>query len=495
MAEGEASAGKTNVFRSFDRLVRTTAFRLTAVYLALFIVFATVVLGYTAWHARSLIDAQIQEQIEAEVTILGEQYRQGGERRLINVLERRARRLGAALYLLLDQKGDSLTGNVLLRSSPVQRPGWVEAPYNWPDESEEHARTGKFRVFELPSGLRLFVGRDLSERDRLGDVFRRARRFSILMALLIGAVSAFFVTRRVLSRVDGIAAASQRIMAGNLSERLPSSGSEDEFDRLAAHLNAMLDRINTLMSGLRELSDNVAHDLRTPLTRLHNAAEDSLRNATTLEESRVGLERAIEESSKLIRIFDALLMIARAETGNLAATLEPVALDTLLPDVSELYGPLAEEAGMPLTVALEPGLSVMASRELLSRALANLIENALKYAQTQESGAISLEARRRGGMVEISVADRGPGIPEEAREKVLERFVRLDKSRNAPGFGLGLSLVNAVVRLMGGSLRLEDNAPGLRVVVVMPHFEAISLIRPIAQTGESGEAPPRHDKH
>jgi signal transduction histidine kinase len=496
MSEGLAKTDKPDFFRSADRLFRTTAFRLTAVYLALFIGFATLVLGYTAWHARRLIEAQITEQIAAEVAVLGEQYRQGGERRLMQVLERRTRRIGTSLYLLVDQKGDSVTGNVLLRAPTLeQSPGWMEAPFNWPDENEEKARDGKFRVFELPSGLRLFVGRDLSERDRLADVFGRARRFSILMALLIGAVSAFFVTRRVLSRVDGIAAASQRIMAGNLSERLPSAGSGDEFDRLAAHLNAMLDRMNVLMAGLRELSDNVAHDLRTPLTRLRNAAEDSLRNATSQEESRAGLERAIEESDKLIRVFDALLMIARAETGNLQASLEPVALDTLLPDLSDLYGPAAEEAGMPLGVSLEPGLSVRASRELLSRALANLIENALKYAQPEGAGTIVLAARRAGELIEISVADRGPGIPVEAREKVLERFVRLDKSRNAPGFGLGLSLVNAVARLMGGSLRLEDNAPGLRVVLSLPGMAASTLMHPIASEADRRETPPHHDQN
>lgn len=489
------AAEQRTLFQAADQLFRTTAVRLTAIYLALFVVFATLVLGYTAWHARRLIEAQVTEQIQTEVALLGEQYRQGGERRLINVLERRARRIGTSLYLLVDQRGDSVTGNMLLRVPLLeQSPGWLEARFNWPDEGEDLARIGKFRVFALSSGLRLFVGRDLSERDRLAEVFRRARSFSILMVLIIGAVSAWFVTRRVLSRVDGIGQAGARIMAGNLSERLPVSGTKDEFDRLAGHLNAMLDRITTLMVGLRELSDNVAHDLRTPLTRLRNAAEESLRSATTLEQSRAGLERSIEESDRLIRVFDALLMIARAETGNLAATLEPVPLDALVPDLAELYAPSAEEAGMPLEVMLAPGLSVKASRELLSRAIANLIENALKYAKPEAGpGSITLAAARAGEHVEISLSDRGPGIPGESREKVLERFVRLDQSRNAPGFGLGLSLVNAIVKLMGGTLRLEDNAPGLRAVIALPFFEADNLIRPIAPEPAGGENPPRHD--
>lgn len=483
-----------NLFQAADQLIRTTAFRLTAVYLALFIVFATLVLGYTAWHARRLVDARLTEQIEAEVNALSEQYRQGGEKRLTTILERRTRRMGTALYLMADPRGDSLLGNVLLRTpNPDLSPGWIELPFTWPDEGEDHARPGKFRVFALPSGARLLVGRDMAERDRLSEVFRRARSFSILMAIIIGAISAFFVTRRVLSRVDGIADASQRIMAGNLSERLPVEESNDEFDRLARHLNAMLDRINTLMAGLRDLSDNVAHDLRTPLTRLRNAAEDRLRNATTLEEAKLGLERAVEESDKLIRVFDQLQMIARAETGNLAAALEPVALDDVLPDLAELYGPSAEEAGVPIVLALEAGLVVKASRELLTRALANLIENALKYGKSEAGqGSITLAARPRGTTVEITVADRGPGIPTEACEKVKERFVRLDAARHAPGFGLGLSLVSAVAKLMGGALRLEDNAPGLRAVLALPKIEAGNLTPLLAPAKASAETP-RHD--
>ena len=490
-------AGRTNFFQAIDQLVRTTAFRLTAVYLALFIAFATLVLGYTAWHARRLTEDRITQQIELEVEALAEVYRQGGDRRLLNALERRGRRFGNALYLLADQKGDSITGNILLRSGSVVdlSPGWTEEKFTWPDETEDHARPGKFRVFTLPSGLRLLVGRDLAERDRLSEVFRRARSFSILMAIIVGAISAFFVTRRVLSRVDAIAGASARIMAGNLSERLPVHDTADEFDRLASHLNAMLDRINTLMQGLRELSDNVAHDLRTPLTRLRASAEDSLRRATTMDEARAGLERAIEESDKLIRVFDQLQMIARAETGHLNAALDAVPLDQVLPDLEELYAPAAEESSMPLSLSLPSALQVRASRELLSRALANLIENALKYGKpAQGKGEITLTAQQDSAMVEIIVADRGPGIPAEAREKVLERFVRLDKARNAPGFGLGLSLVSAVARLMGGSLRLEDNAPGLRAVLRLPKFEAGNLTPPIALHRPAADDPRRDDK-
>lgn len=463
----------TGFLASVGRIVRTTAFKLSAVYLMMFVFFAVFVLGYLAWNTRRLLDAQITETIETEINSLAGQSRQGDIRRLTAIIERRGRQLGSFIYLLVDNKGDSVTGNAILHVPALdQRPGWIEAEFNWPDEADDRKRLAKIRVFLLQSGLRLFVGRDLEERARLDLSIRRARGWSLLMVLLLGGFGAWFVTKRVLGRVDAIAASSARIMDGNLSERLPVSNTNDEFDRLAGHLNQMLDRIGELMDGLRELSDNVAHDLRTPLTRLRNGAEETLRKATSLEESREGLERAIAESDGLIRVFEAILMIARAETGNLATSLKDVSLEEIASSIAELYEPLAEEAGMPLRLTLEPGLCVRANRELLGRALANLVDNALKYGvpTVPPSGAseIVIAGRKAGGMIELSVSDRGAGIPENDRERVMERFVRLDRSRAKPGFGLGLSLVAAIAKLHGGQMRLEDNAPGLRAVLVLP---------------------------
>lgn len=466
---------------ALGQVIRTSAFKLSAAYLVMFIIFAVFVLGYLAWNTRRLLDDQITTAIETEINALAEQYRQGGDRRLITAIERRSRQSGSFIYLLVDRRGDSVTGNAILRVPALdQRPGWIEVNFAAPDEPAEVNRLARLRVFLLPSGLRLFVGRDLEDRERLQEVVRRARGWSILMVLVLGGFAAWFVTKRVLSRVDAIAAASARIMDGNLSERLPVTNLDDEFDRLAQHLNQMLDRIGELMTGLRELSDNVAHDLRTPLTRLRNGAEEALRKASTLEEGREGLERAIEESDQLIRIFDALLMIARAETGNLATSLQDLRLADILPGLAELYEPLAEEAGLPLRVEIEPGLTLHANRELLGRAVANLLDNALKYGVPSEGVAqarpeIYLAARRVPTGIDIIVADHGAGIAEADRERVMERFVRLDRSRAKPGFGLGLSLVNAIARLHGGNLRLEDNAPGLKAVISLPAGVAPAL--------------------
>ncbi|MCA0400572.1 MAG: HAMP domain-containing protein [Proteobacteria bacterium] len=467
-----SSAREKDGFReAVLRLYRTTAFRLSAVYLLIFVAFAIFVLGYLAWNTRRLLDAQITETINTEINALAEQSRIGGQRRLVNIIERRSRQSGSFLYLLVDQKGDAVTGNAVLRAPVLSlRPGWTELVYSRPDENEEARRLAKIRVFVLDSGHRLIVGRDLEERAVLRESVRRARGWSLLMVLALGAFGAWFVTRRVLGRLDAIALSSGRIMEGNLSERLPVSDNNDEFDRLAVHLNQMLDRIGGLMAGLRELSDNVAHDLRTPLTRMRNGVEESLRKASTLEESREGLEKAIDEADQLIRIFDALLMISRAEAGNLTLATQSLDVREAVSGIAELYEPLAEEAGAVIETEIPADLRVAANRELLGRALSNLIDNALKYGKPASgaAGRIVLSAHAAGDRIEIAVADQGDGIPESERQRVLERFVRLDPSRAKPGFGLGLSLVAAVARMMGGALRLEDNAPGLRAVLVLP---------------------------
>lgn len=467
----DTTRGEGGRFAGLGRMARTTAFKLSAVYLLIFVLFSGIILGYLAWNTRRLLDAQITETIETEINALAEQYRQGGLRRLMSVIERRGRQTGSFLYLLVDGRGDSMTGNAILRVPALTvNPGWIEMNYNWPDEPEGVARLAKVRVFLLPSGLRLFVGRDLEERLRLQEVVRRARGLSLLLVVSLGGFGAWFVTKRVLARVEGVAKTSAAIMDGNLSQRLPVTNTNDEFDRLAMHLNQMLDRIGELMAGLRDLSDNVAHDLRTPLTRLRNGAEDALRKATTLDEAKAALENSIEESDNLLKVFDALLMIARAESGNLATSLQPTDLGELAGGIAELYEPLAEEAGLDFSTDIAPGLMARANRELMGRALSNLIDNSLKYGNSSngERGQIAVFAQREGEKIRIGIADSGPGIPPEKRPGVIERFVRLDESRSKPGLGLGLSLVAAIAKLHGGELVLEDNAPGLRAALVIP---------------------------
>jgi len=289
--------------------------------------------------------------------------------------------------------------------------------------------------------------------------------------VVLGLAGGFFVTRRVLRRFDAMTATTQRIMAGDLSERLPVAGTGDELDRLASNLNDMLDRIEALMLGLKEVSDNIAHDLKTPLTRLRNRCEAALRTANDEPEYRAALESMLDESEGLIRTFDALLMIARAESGHSRDNMKDFDAAEIVRGVGELYEPVAEEKGLSVKIEAERA-TIRGNRELLSQALANLVDNAIKYSRPEgevtEALEIVLSARPDGQRVLIGVADHGPGIAEADRARAVERFVRLPQSAAEPGSGLGLSLAAAVARLHGGELRLEDNAPGLRTVIDLP---------------------------
>ncbi|SIQ01208.1 HAMP domain-containing sensor histidine kinase [Bosea sp. TND4EK4] len=452
-------------------LVRTTAFKLTAAYLLIFALFAAFVLGYVAWNAQRLITDQIRSTIDAEIQGLAEQQRLGGIRRLVNIVEQRSRGPGASLYLVTTPVGERIAGNVeAIPPGTLDKTGESEIEYARSKEAIGAPSHALVRVFVLPAGFRLLVGRDLEERERLGAVIWRAIGWSLALVFTLGCFASWFVARRVLSRIDGMSETAQGIMEGDLKGRLSITGTGDELDRLALNLNAMLDRIGELMAGMQQVTDNIAHDLKTPLTRLRNRAEEALRSASSPDELRAALDGAIEEADNLIRVFNALLTIARLEAGRISENATEVDLSEIVSGMAELYEPLAEEAGLTLVGDVAPGLRVVGNRELIGQALANLIDNALKYGRSDAGGAstVTVSAWRDGDAVALAVADRGPGIPESDRGRVLERFVRLEASRTKPGFGLGLSTVAGVVRLHGGQLRLEDNAPGLRVVITFP---------------------------
>ncbi len=459
---------------ALGKLLRTTAFQLTLVYLMIFILFAVSLLGYFALNTRRLITEQITQTVNTEISGLRDQYNQGGIRRLVILVDLRSRRPGSSLYLVTTATGEGLAGNVgSLEPGVLDHPGWLETNYRRLDAPEGSEHLALVRVVQLPGGFRLLVGRDLEERERLFDIIANAGQWSLALVIVLGLIGGFFVSRRVLKRVDAMTETAQTIMAGDLAGRLPVAGTGDELDRLADHLNAMLERIEALMRGLKEVSDNIAHDLKTPLTRLRNRCEEVLRGPAGDSDYRAALESTIAESDDLIRTFDALLMIARAESGQARDNMSEFDAAEIARDVGELYEPLADEKGLALKVEAQAAAPVRGNRELVSQALANLVDNAIKYARPDGklNGApteILVKAGHDGEHIMLSVADRGPGIPEADRSRVVERFVRLEQSRSEPGSGLGLSLAAAVARLHGGQLRLEDNAPGLKSIIELP---------------------------
>jgi signal transduction histidine kinase len=466
---------RPEVATALGKLMRATAFRLTLVYLLIFIIFAVSLLGYFALNTRRLITDQITNRVNLEVNALREQYETGGIRRLVTILDLRARRPGSSVYLLTTPSGEGLAGNVSsLEPGVLDHPGWFESSYRRIESPEDSEHRALVRVVEMPGGFRLLVGRDLEERERIYAIIANAGRWSIALVVVLGLGGGFFVSRRVLKRIDAMTDKAQTIMAGDLAGRLPIAGTGDELDRLADNLNAMLERIEGLMGGLKEVSDNIAHDLKTPLTRLRNRCEQALRGVRGEAEYRAVLESTIAESDDLIRTFDALLMIARAESGHARDNMVEFDAAAIARDVGELYEPLADEKGVALKVDAAAEAPVRGNRELISQALANLIDNAIKYAVPESdklNGApaeIVVKADAESDRITLTVADHGPGIAAADRGRVVERFVRLEQSRSQPGSGLGLSLASAVARLHGGELKLEDNEPGLKSIIALP---------------------------
>jgi signal transduction histidine kinase len=471
---------------ALGKLFRATAFRLALAILLLSAVGAGIVLTFIAWEVISVVDRETAQTIDAEAKGLMDAFNTGGPDTLRALIEARKREPGASLYLLTNPIGEPLAGNVQqIPAEVLSHAGFLPIFYRGA-QSGDRPRQALVGVYVLPYGLRLLIGHDLGDRARIGAVMMRALAISLVFFAALGALGALFVARRVLTRIDDINTSARGIMAGDLSRRLPVSGSGDELDRLAEGLNEMLGRIAELMEGLREVSDNIAHDLRTPLTRLRNHAEAALAFDGDAASYRLALEKTIEESDALIKIFNALLLIARAEAGGDVGPLQLFDVGEAARSVAELYEPIAEEEGLGLTVRTEGQLTVRGNRELVGQAIANLVDNAVKYGAPSRAAAelkskpeVVIRAERIGGSVELTIADRGPGIAPADRTRVLERFVRLEGSRSRPGSGLGLSLAAAVARMHGGSVELEDNEPGLRVRLTLPAAEPAPLPAPV----------------
>jgi signal transduction histidine kinase len=463
---------------ALTRLLSSTPFRLALAYMGAFVLAAGLIVGFIAWRANDLLTNKVVETLEAEVTGLREQFQAGGVERLAAIVAQRSGQPGSSLYLLVDTAGRKVAGN-LNRVPPElegARNGTVFGYVRAGEEAQGAPRQAVGVPLPVPGGLVLIVGRDIEDLHRFAGTMGQLGLWSIVLLSALGIGAGLAASRSVLRRLEAVTDTSRTIMAGDLSKRIPLDGSGDEFDRLSESLNAMLGRIEELMVALREVSDNIAHDLKTPLNRLRNRAEDALRNPGGPTSYRDGLVKTIEEADELIKTFNSLLLIARLEAGAVAESMAPVDPAAIIGDVAELYEPVAEEAGVRLQIRTEKGLALVANRELVSQAIANLVDNAIKYsideakpaADGASRGAIDITLARVGEAIAIAVADRGPGVAPQDRERALQRFVRLEKSRSRPGSGLGLSLVAAVARLHGGSVRLEDNAPGLRAVFTLP---------------------------
>ncbi len=446
------------------RLLRTATFRRALIYMAPFGVLLVILFGFLYLGTIELIDQQTNATVEAEVRGLAEQYSERGLDRLTEVVAERSGSKGekGSIYLLTGPDLLPLAGNLnAWPANATEKDGWLSFEVERNDHGVTTTHEVRAKPFRLQGGFRLVVGRDMAERSAFQEVIAKTLAVALVITMLLAVAGALFLSHKLLERVEAVAETSRRIVRGDLAGRVPLEGSGDEFDRLSASLNEMLEQIEQLMIGMRAVTDSLAHDLRSPLTRLKGRIEVALRGPRDAECYRDTLEGTIADADAILATFTALLAITEAEAGTARAAMTRLELGELARAALELYEPLAEGKDLALEVAIEDGVAIVGHAQLLAQSVANLLDNAIKY--TPAGGSILLAVRSAGERAELVVADSGPGIPPEDRERVLERFVRLDASRTSPGSGLGLSLVAAVAKLHRASLALDDNAPGLRV--------------------------------
>ncbi len=472
-------------------MLATTAFRVAALTVGVFLIAAAALSALLFWQMNRVVTQQVLDGLAVEAELLQRQAKTDGLVALAQAVNLRSQPSGVGLYYLEGRGGEKLAGN-LSRIPPELDGSGRGAVFTFDADvigSDTVGQSGALQRLAVALDIRagdgrLIVGRDIDEQRRLIVDVRNIAIGGFGLLALCGLAAGLAIGFMVLRRVDAMTESSRAIMSGDLSQRLPQSGTGDELDRLAASLNAMLERIEQLLNGMKEISDNIAHDLKTPVNRLRVRAEVALRDPSGAPGYRAGLEKVIETADDIIKTFNALLLIARLEAGTLEDATEEFDAGDLLRDVVELYEPVAEEAGLVIDAADVGSLRLKGNRQLIVQAVANLIDNAIKYsaqrveASTMAGGdghdmamdAAPVEVRlvASNGFGEIIVGDHGPGIEAADRERVLKRFVRLDKSRSKPGTGLGLSLVCAVARLHGGEVALSDNNPGLKVSLLLP---------------------------
>jgi signal transduction histidine kinase len=425
-------------------------------------------LGFIYWSTANFIEQQTEATLDAEIAGLAEQYDQRGLSGLVQVIAERSagERGDAMLYLVTDPQGRPLAGNLSgwPRTESV-RPGWISFPVEARHGTERQTDMARATTFTIPGGYRLLVGRDLRDAAAFRKRVAGTLAWAGVLTLGLGLVGGIVMSRNMLHRVEIVSNTAAEIIHGDLGKRVPLTGSGDEFDQLATNLNAMLDQIERLMSGMRQVTDNIAHDLRTPLSRLRTRLEVTLLEPPDAARYGEVLRETIAEADRLLGTFNALLGIAEAEAGSARAAMATVDLAEIVNSVVELYEPVADEKGLELRAHLEPPVLVHGDRHLLAQAAANMLDNALKYTP---SGRVEVTITGDRKTARLEVADTGPGIPEDRRDAVFDRFVRLESSRSTPGNGLGLSLVRAVAQLHGGSVTLADNQPGLRATLTLP---------------------------
>lgn len=447
------------------KLLHSSSMKLALLYLLLFTGSVLVLCSFLYWATAGYMERQARETIEAEIQGLSERYEQTGLAGLSYTIQQRLERnpTSASIYLLVDPSGNPLLGN--LDRWPKVNPdpqGWVELWLSSDKVLDDKAHPARAQLFTLRGGFGLLVGRDMEYLRNVELLILESLGWGLLLTSLLGLLGGLWIGRRFLSRVEQLDRTAQEIMAGDMARRMPTRGNDDELDSLASTLNQMLDRINELMTGVKQVSDNIAHDMRTPLSRLRTTLESAQDSRLNKDEQQDRIEQAVQEADHLLGTFNALLRIGNIEARRQRQAFEEISLNRLVEDVVELYEPIAEDREQQVTLAQSEVSMISGDRNMLFQVLANLLDNALKY--SPEQGQIHIQLQQPAlNCIELNIRDSGPGIPDDLKDKVFQRFYRMEKSRTTPGNGLGLSLVRAVCDLHNIEIQLRNCAPGTEV--------------------------------
>ena len=448
-------------------MFRSAGVRFALVYAVVFGLSAFV-LAVSLWYSTlGLLQHQVQNAIHNDAQTLLEHQELGGLPSLEEAIQDRLTSASDAdgIYLLLSATGQILTGNLDHWPAGLTRDNvWYELPVTRRGVSS----VALLNVQQLPGGMKLLVGRDVRARLELRNVLRAGLIWALSLMIALGIMGALLIRSLFRRTIKDISVTTSAIARGDISRRVPVSGVGDEFDELAVTINEMLDRIARLMDGVRQVSNAIAHDLRTPVTRARARLEDAALHASTKDEMQAAIDRATQDLDGIVAVFEALLRISEIEVGSRRAAFARIDLAPVLTDMDELYRAVAEEKQIVLHTEIEMQLPVWADRDLIQQAVVNLLDNSLKFSESLT--VINFSAKMVDGMVQIMVADRGPGIAEKDRPRATERFFRGEAARSTVGSGLGLALVLAVAQLHNGTLHLQDNHPGLRAVITIPAY-------------------------
>jgi signal transduction histidine kinase len=445
------------------KTLRSTTFKLALVCIAIFGALMLALLGYVYWSTVSYVRSQSDHAIMTEAASLQKTYVEAGRNGLMAAIAQRLSDQGFenGIYLLADPSFAPLAGNL------EDWPSVVSGSGGW---SEFNARGGgpllRVRFVTLPDSSHLLVGKNIEDRVEFSQKIRTALVLCILLIVVLAGVASIFVTRRTVGRIEAINATSRAIMQSGLRQRIPLRGTRDEWDELSANLNSMLDRIEALMGEVKQVTDNVAHDLRTPLARIRGRLEKAYSSQRDGDRDEKLIGDTLTDLETVLRMFTSLTRISQIEAYDRTAAFHPVNLVEIAREVVELFDAAAEEKGVRLEAVADRDVLAGGDRDLLFDAVANLVDNAIKYGPV--AGCVTVEVKESEAGAVISVIDEGPGIPLKERPHVFRRFYRLEQSRRSPGNGLGLSLVAAVARLHGARVEMIDNQPGLKIQLLFP---------------------------